>query len=175
MKPSLMRKPPARAIASRSGTAQWCSSRMQRGGGVVRDVLDDVPRLLVGEHADAVGRRLGARFGAGVMPSSPSMPRPISAPTLLPSSIASSLERLLRCATSISPSASLCTASASITRTVSLSLQALQLGDDLAVELRVLEAEHDELNRSDGHGPPPRSRVALTVTSHAQRRIARMG
>ena len=28
MNPSLMRKPPARAIASRSGTAQWCSSRI---------------------------------------------------------------------------------------------------------------------------------------------------
>src|SRR5829696_4437351 len=54
-------------------------------------------------------------------PSSPSMPSPIRAPTLLPSSIASSLVRLLRCWTSISPSASLWTARASITRTVSLS------------------------------------------------------
>src|SRR5215208_2608391 len=32
-------------------------------------------------------------------------------------------------------------------------LQALQFGDDVAVELWVLEAEHDELNRPDGHGP----------------------
>src|SRR4029079_1207678 len=54
-------------------------------------------------------------------PSSPSMPRPIKAPTLLPSSIASSWLRLLRCSTSSSPSASLYTARASITRTVSLS------------------------------------------------------
>src|SRR5215212_11310014 len=43
------------------------------------------------------------------------------APALLPSSTASSLVRLLRWATSISPSASLWTAKASITRTVSLS------------------------------------------------------
>src|SRR5215207_5109183 len=54
-------------------------------------------------------------------PSSPSMPSPIRAPTLVPSSIASSLVRLLRWATSSSPSASLWTARASITRTVSLS------------------------------------------------------
>jgi hypothetical protein len=31
MKPSLIRNPPARAMASRSGTAQWCSSRMSAG------------------------------------------------------------------------------------------------------------------------------------------------
>jgi hypothetical protein len=41
-------------------------------------------------------------------------------------------------------------------RTIALS-QALQLGDDLTVEVRVLEAEHDELNWPDGHGLPPRS------------------
>ena len=34
--------------------------------------------------------------------------------------------------------------------------QSLQLGDDLAVEIGVLEAEHDQLNRSDGHGLLPR-------------------
>jgi hypothetical protein len=34
--------------------------------GVVRDLPDDVPRILVGEHADAVGRRFSARFGARV-------------------------------------------------------------------------------------------------------------
>ncbi len=32
----------------------------------------------------------------------------------------------------------------------------LELGDDLAVELWVLEAEHDQLHRPDGHGAPPR-------------------
>ena len=31
-------------------------------------------------------------------------------------------------------------------------LQALELGDDLAVELGVAEAEHDELNGTDRHG-----------------------
>ena len=30
-------------------------------------------------------------------------------------------------------------------------VQTLQLGDDLAVEVRVLEAEHEELNRSYCH------------------------
>src|SRR5256885_13330718 len=32
--------------------------------------------------------------------------------------------------------------------------QALELGDDLAVELRMLEPEHDELYWSNGHGSP---------------------
>jgi hypothetical protein len=32
--------------------------------------------------------------------------------------------------------------------------QALELGDDLAVELRMLEAEHNQLHRSDGHRSP---------------------
>src|SRR5215210_5233193 len=38
----------------------------QRRGGVVRDLFDHVPRLLVGEDSDAVGARLGARFRAGL-------------------------------------------------------------------------------------------------------------
>jgi len=33
--------------------------------------------------------------------------------------------------------------------------QPFELGDDFAVELGVLEPEHDELDRSDGHGRPP--------------------
>ena len=32
--------------------------------------------------------------------------------------------------------------------------QPLQLGDDLAVEVGVAEAEHDQLHRSDGHEAP---------------------
>src|SRR3954449_5544240 len=32
--------------------------------------------------------------------------------------------------------------------------QALELGDDLAVELRMLETEHDELYWANGHGSP---------------------
>jgi hypothetical protein len=43
------------------------------------------------------------------------------------------------------------------------------------VKLRVLESEHDELNRPDGHGLPPRSRDAPTLTQHDHPRIARMG
>jgi hypothetical protein len=31
-------------------------------------------------------------------------------------------------------------------------LQALELGDDLAVKLRVAEPQHDELNGTDRHG-----------------------
>jgi hypothetical protein len=66
------------------------------------------------------------------------------------------------------------TASASITHGVALS-QALQLGDDLAVELRVLEAEHDELNWPDGHGSASSIAEAPTVTQPDLAHIARMG
>ena len=38
----------------------------QRRGRAVRDVLQDVPRVLVGEHVDAVGGRLRAGQRAGL-------------------------------------------------------------------------------------------------------------
>src|SRR3954454_19263914 len=69
------------------------------------------------------------------MTSSPSMPRPIQAPTLLPSSIASSFERLLRCTTSISPSVLVHGERVDDAHHVAL-LQTLQLGDNLAAKLR---------------------------------------
>ena len=36
------------------------------GRRVVRDVVDDVPRFLLGEDVDALGSRLGACLGAGL-------------------------------------------------------------------------------------------------------------
>ena len=56
----------------------------QRGRRVVRDLGQHVPGVLVGEDGDAVRRRLGAGPAPASMPASPSKPRPISAPTLLP-------------------------------------------------------------------------------------------
>ena len=44
--------------------------------------------------------------------------------------------------------------------------QALQLGDDLAVKLRVLEPEHDELNRSNGHFSPSGRAATAVRRSH---------
>ena len=79
------------------------------------------------------------------------MPRPISAPILLPSSIASSSVRLLRCSTSISPVGVLVDGQrVDHAHGVALA-QPLELGDDLAVEVGVLESQHDQLNRSDRH------------------------
>jgi hypothetical protein len=40
--------------------------QQERGGRVIRYLPDDVPRLLLGEHLDAVLRRLGAGDGAGL-------------------------------------------------------------------------------------------------------------
>ena len=63
----------------------------QRRGRVVRDVLQDVPRLVVGEDVDAVLRRLGAGGGASL--GKPfftiDAERPTRAPMTLPKSIAS--------------------------------------------------------------------------------------
>jgi hypothetical protein len=54
-------------------------------------------------------------------------------------------------------------------------LQALKLGDDLAVELRVPEPEHDQLNRPDGHGSASFVADAATVTHNDHPRIGRIG
>src|SRR5215208_7104266 len=40
--------------------------QQQRRRGVVGDLLQNVPGLLLGEHADTVGRRFSARFGTGL-------------------------------------------------------------------------------------------------------------
>jgi hypothetical protein len=101
----------AEAAGAHDGVAQWHGpvvlEQDERGGGVVGDLLEDVPGVLVGEDLYAVGGRVGACFGAGLEAFLALMPSPTSAPTLLPSSMASSSERLLRCSTSNSPAASL--------------------------------------------------------------------
>jgi hypothetical protein len=40
----------------------------QRGGRIIRDVLQHIPGLLVAEHLHAVGRCLGPRLGACLHP-----------------------------------------------------------------------------------------------------------
>ena len=107
MKPSLMRKPPARAIASRSGIAQWCSIRRSAAAESfgISSITSQASSSSNTSSPSVAG--LAPSSAPATMPSSPSIPRPISAPTVLPSSIASSRLRLLRCTTSISPAASL--------------------------------------------------------------------
>ena len=55
MKPAEMRYPAAAITASRSGIAQWCSSNVSRCGRTVRDPLEHIPYILVGESVDPVG------------------------------------------------------------------------------------------------------------------------
>jgi len=109
MKPSLRRKPPARAIASRSGTAQWCSSKMRAAAesfGMSSKMSQPSSSVNTCTPPSAATSSAPAIAPASI-PSSPSMPRPIKAPILVPISIASASVRLLRCSTSSSPSASL--------------------------------------------------------------------
>ena len=65
MKPSAS----AEAAGAHHGIAQrHCPVMLEqheRGGRVVRDLVNDVPRVLVVEDLDALGGRLGARLGAG--------------------------------------------------------------------------------------------------------------
>lgn len=89
----------------------------QTVGQIVRNLLEDIPFLGVRGHtfmSSAVAS--ASAHPPASIPSSPSILRPTRAPTMVPTSIASSVERLLRCSTSSSPSASLYTASAAITR-----------------------------------------------------------
>ena len=80
MKPSLMRKPPARAIASRKGMAQWCSmssSAAAESGARLHALLalhaeadqrtdgaPELPGLVVVEVAHVGGQRVDHADGA---------------------------------------------------------------------------------------------------------------
>ena len=82
------------------------------------------------------------------------MPRPISAPTLLPSSIASSLGEVAQ-VRDLDLAVGVLVDRQRVDHPHGVALpQPLELVDDLAVEVRVLEAEHDELYRSDSHVAP---------------------
>ena len=70
------------------------------------------------------------------IPSSPAAPSPIRAPTAAPNASASSASRSLRWIASITPSSVFRTASRSTSADDVAVAQALELGADLAVELR---------------------------------------
>src|SRR6266700_1268297 len=62
MKPSLIRKPPARTIASRSGTAQWCSSKTSAAEAhQSADLAAELDRLLLGQVAEMLHLQLAVR------------------------------------------------------------------------------------------------------------------
>ena len=175
MNPSLIRDPPARRPC-RERSAQWCSSRISAAAESL-GISAMTSQASSSENAlDALGRRLAPAWAPATMPSSPSMPRPTSAPTTLPTSIASSLVRVLRCATSISPSASLCTASASMTRTVPVSFKRSSSATISPWNSGCSKPEQaDQLNRPDGHGSVSLVGDAPTLTRRIDPRLTRMG
>src|SRR3954449_3945103 len=82
------------------------------------------------------------------------MPRPTSAPTLLPSSIRLVLREIAE-VHHLDRSCRVLVHRERVDHAHGVALaQALELGDDLAVELRMLEPEHDQLHRSDSHRSP---------------------
>ena len=137
MKPSLMRKPPARAIASRSGTAQWCSIRTSAAA----ESFGISSRTSQASSSEKTSMPSSAAASAPAAapaskPSSPSMPRPISAPTLLPSSIASSWLQVAQ-VLDLELALGVLVDGKRVDHADGVALpQALELGDDLAVEVR---------------------------------------
>ncbi len=124
----------------------------ERGGRVVRDVLDHVPGVLVRERVDAaLGTRLRPGEGAGLH----------SLLTLDPEADQSAdhgsdLDRLVLCQGAEVLDLDLAVGVLEDGERVDHAhgvalLQAFQLLDDLTVEVRVLKTQDDELHRSDCH------------------------
>src|SRR4051794_38028419 len=148
----------------------------QRGRRVVRDVLEDVPRLLVGEHVYAIAFRNspGARLGAGLHALFALDPEADERADL-----AADLDRLVPSEVAQMRDLDLAVGVLVHRQRVDYAhrvavAQTLELLDDLAMELRVIEAQHDELDRSDRHS---RSfRLSATVSNPASVRcVTRFG
>ena len=151
MKPSLMRKPPARAIASRSGTAQWCSSRISAAAESFGMSSRTSQASSSEKTCDAVGGGLGARLGAGLHALLALDPEADQRADL-----AAELDRLVLGQVAqvrdLDLAVGVLVDGQRVDHAHRVALaQPLELGDDLAVEVGVLEAQHDQLNRSDRH------------------------
>src|SRR4051794_40231609 len=123
----------------------------QRRGRVVGDLLQDVPRLLVGERVKSVLRGRGTRFGAGdhaLLALDPEADQGAD--------LAADLDRLVlgevREVHDLDLSVGVLVHGERVDDADGVALaELLELADDLAVEVRVTEAQDDELNWSDGH------------------------
>ena len=151
MKPSEMRKPPARAIAFRSGTAQWCSIRSRAAAeslgmsSMMSQASSSSKALMPSAAAWAPASAPSSR------PSSPSMPEADQGADL-----AAELDRLVLGEVAqvehLDLALGVLVHRQRIDHAHGVALaQALELLDDLAVEVGVLEAQHDQLDGSDGH------------------------
>src|SRR5262245_30280981 len=136
----------------------------QRCGGVVRYVLEDVPGNFVGERVDAVGgglsAQLGALFDALLALNLEADQR---------ADLAAKLDRLLLREVAevhdLYLSLRVLVDGERVDHAHGVALaELLQLFENLTVEVRVLEADHEQLNRSDGHlsVPPFVGRAVIT-------------
>src|SRR5262245_29699535 len=150
----------AESTRADDGVSQWDGpavlDEQECGCRVVRDLLQHVPRLLVGEHLQSVlagGRtRLGAR-------SHPSLA--LDPDTQECADCGSELDGLLLRQIAevldLDLTAGVLVDSQCVDHPYGVALaKPLELGDDLAVEVWVSKPEHDELNRSYGHDVPLR-------------------
>src|SRR3954463_7835626 len=145
----------AEATGSSDGVAQRHGpvvlEQDQRCSGVVRDVLDDVPRVLVAEDLDAFRGCLGSRFRAGLESLLTLEAETDEGPDLAPD-----LDRLfLREVAQVLDLDEAVRVLVDRERVddahrVALT-QPLELFDDLAVEVRLLEAQHEKLYGSYRH------------------------
>jgi hypothetical protein len=118
---------------------------------VVRDLLEHVPGVFVREHLDAVGGRLGTRLGAGLeavlaLDAKPDQRADLGAQLdrLVLRQVAEVLDFELAGGVLVDGQR--------VDHAYGVALaQSLELGDDLAVEVGLLEAQHDQLNGSNRH------------------------
>ena len=177
MKPSLIRNPPARAIASRSGTAQWCSISSSAAAESLGMSSRTSQASSSVNTCDALGGRLRTGDRAGLhalLALDPEADQRADLAAELDRLVLGEVAEVLH----LDLALGVLVDGERVDHPHRVALaQPLELGDDLAVEVRVLEAQHQELNRSDCHLVPfPRSTLApLSIAMQAHPRIIRSG
>ena len=107
-------------------------------------------------------------------PSSPARPSPSRAPTVAPTSSASAIDRSLRRNASMAPSLVLLHGEHVDQADLVVVTQVRELVEDLAGEVRPVEGDHEQLDRSDGHAGllGTRGSVVTGRTGRSARRAA---
>ena len=178
MKPSPMRKPFARAIASRSGTAQWCSSNRSAAAESF-GISSRTSQASSSEKTSTPSAAASApACGAGLETL-----LALDAEAHERADLAAELDRLLL--RQVAEMLDLHLAlrvfvdSKRVNHADGVALtQPLQLGDDLAVELGMPEAQHDQLNGSNRHlfaSPSIRSQGRLIFEQTGRPHIIQWG
>src|SRR4051794_2670356 len=127
----------------------------QRRGAVVRDLLDDVPGVLLRERMDAVGSRFCARCRADLCALF-ALEAEADERADLRAELAGLVLRQGAEVLDLEPSPSVLVDGERVEDANRVALaKTLELCDHLAVEVRVLKAEHDELHWPYSHEVPP--------------------